>query len=106
MDFARAAFGCVVREHGVVMSVHVRHVLNLSCLQVFEGYGQTEGTAGITFTLFQEHTGGAMLLRCSIRVSIQHFLFFDSGHVGPPLPCNHIKLVDVADMDYFAKDGK
>ena len=28
------------------------------------------------------------------------------GHVGPPLPCNKIKLVDVPEMEYFAKDGK
>jgi long-chain acyl-CoA synthetase len=47
----------------------------------------------------------------------------ESGHVGPPLPCNTIKLADVADMEvantfhmqskiivfhlqYYAKDGK
>ena len=28
------------------------------------------------------------------------------GHVGPPLPCNKIKLVDVPEMEYYAKDGK
>lgn len=26
--------------------------------------------------------------------------------MGPPLPCNKIKLVDVPDMQYYAKDGK
>jgi len=29
-----------------------------------------------------------------------------TGHVGPPLPCNKIKLVDVPEMNYYAKDGK
>lgn len=28
------------------------------------------------------------------------------GHVGPPLPCSKVKLVDVPEMDYFAKDQK
>jgi hypothetical protein len=28
------------------------------------------------------------------------------GHVGCPLPCCKVKLVDVPDMDYYAKDGK
>ena len=32
--------------------------------------------------------------------------YFVLGHVGPPMPCNKIKLVDVPDMDYYAKDGK
>ncbi len=29
-----------------------------------------------------------------------------AGHVGPPVPCNIIKLVDVEEMEYFAKDGQ
>lgn len=29
-----------------------------------------------------------------------------SGHVGPPLPCNAIKLVDVAEMNYLAVNGE
>lgn len=32
--------------------------------------------------------------------------FLAPGHVGPPLPCNDIKLVDVADMNYFAANGE
>ncbi|XP_035376496.1 long-chain-fatty-acid--CoA ligase 1-like isoform X2 [Electrophorus electricus] len=28
------------------------------------------------------------------------------GHVGPPLPCNYVKLVDVADMSYYAANGE
>jgi hypothetical protein len=27
-------------------------------------------------------------------------------HVGPPLPCCEVKLIDVPEMNYFAKDGK
>lgn len=28
------------------------------------------------------------------------------GHVGPPLPCNYIKLIDVAEMSYYADNGE
>lgn len=28
------------------------------------------------------------------------------GHVGAPLPCNLIKLVDVAEKNYFAAKGE
>ncbi|XP_077182997.1 long-chain-fatty-acid--CoA ligase 6 isoform X4 [Paroedura picta] len=59
LGFLRAALGC----------------------QVYEGYGQTECTAGCTFTTPGDWT---------------------SGHVGAPLPCNLIKLVDVEELNYFA----
>ena len=65
--------------------------LLVSCLidlcppQVFEGYGQTECTAGATLTLPGD---------------------FGPGHVGPPLSCNIVKLVDVPDMNYFAANGE
>uniref|UniRef100_A0A4W5KR23 Long-chain-fatty-acid--CoA ligase n=1 Tax=Hucho hucho TaxID=62062 RepID=A0A4W5KR23_9TELE len=29
-----------------------------------------------------------------------------SGHVGAPIPCNIVKLVDVEDMNYFASNGE
>lgn len=29
-----------------------------------------------------------------------------SGHVGVPIPCSAIKLIDVPELNYFAKDGK
>ncbi|TMS22323.1 Long-chain-fatty-acid--CoA ligase 1 [Larimichthys crocea] len=29
-----------------------------------------------------------------------------SGHVGVPLPCNFVKLVDVEEMNYFASNGE
>ncbi|PVD38284.1 hypothetical protein C0Q70_00895 [Pomacea canaliculata] len=51
---------------------------------VMEGYGQTECTAGATLQIPGE-TG--------------------SGHVGIPLVCNYIKLIDVEEMDYYAKDN-
>ncbi|XP_075457242.1 long-chain-fatty-acid--CoA ligase 6 isoform X2 [Ascaphus truei] len=56
----------------------------LGC-QVYEGYGQTECTAGCTFTTPGDWT---------------------SGHVGAPLPCNLIKLVDVEEMNYFTSKGE
>uniref|UniRef100_A0A3Q2XEW8 Long-chain-fatty-acid--CoA ligase n=1 Tax=Hippocampus comes TaxID=109280 RepID=A0A3Q2XEW8_HIPCM len=63
LTFLRAALGC----------------------QFYEGYGQTECTAGCTMTMPGDWTG---------------------GHVGAPLPCNSIKLVDVAEMNYLALNGE
>ncbi|XP_046560300.1 LOW QUALITY PROTEIN: long-chain-fatty-acid--CoA ligase 5-like [Haliotis rubra] len=56
----------------------------MGCM-VLEGYGQTESTAGISFNIPGESS---------------------AGHCGPPLACNYVKLVDVPEMDYFAKDCK
>lgn len=53
--------------------------------QFYEGYGQTECTAGCTVTLSGD---------------------WSAGHVGPPLPCNIVKLVDVAEMNYLAVNGE
>ena len=33
-------------------------------------------------------------------------LSFTAGHVGPPVPCNIIKLVDVEEKEYFARNGQ
>uniref|UniRef100_A0A8B9CF31 Arachidonate--CoA ligase n=1 Tax=Anser brachyrhynchus TaxID=132585 RepID=A0A8B9CF31_9AVES len=63
LGFLRAALGC----------------------QVYEGYGQTECTAGCTFTTPGDWT---------------------SGHVGAPLPCNLIRLKDVEELNYFASKGE
>ncbi|XP_015260537.1 PREDICTED: long-chain-fatty-acid--CoA ligase 6 isoform X2 [Cyprinodon variegatus] len=63
LSFLRAALGC----------------------QVYEAYGQTECTAGCTYTTPGDWT---------------------SGHVGAPLPCNLIKLVDVPEKNYFASKGE
>ena len=54
-------------------------------IKVFEGYGQTECTAGCSLTLPGD---------------------VSTGHVGPPMPCNRIKLVDIKDMNYFASNGE
>lgn len=61
MDFLRICFSC----------------------DVYQGYGQTETAAGISFTAL----GDTM-----------------SGHLGAPLPCNMVKLVDVPTMQYTSKD--
>uniref|UniRef100_A0A673C4T1 Arachidonate--CoA ligase n=1 Tax=Sphaeramia orbicularis TaxID=375764 RepID=A0A673C4T1_9TELE len=63
LGFLRAALGC----------------------QVYEAYGQTECTAGCTYTTPGDWT---------------------PGHVGAPLPCNLIKLVDVPEKNYFAAKGE
>uniref|UniRef100_A0A7N5ZXM3 Long-chain-fatty-acid--CoA ligase n=1 Tax=Anabas testudineus TaxID=64144 RepID=A0A7N5ZXM3_ANATE len=56
----------------------------LGCL-IFEGYGQTECTAGCTFSMPGD---------------------WSTGHVGSPLPCAMVKLVDIPDMNYYAKNGE
>lgn len=63
MTFLRAALGC----------------------PVYEAYGQTECTAGCTFTSPGD---------------------WESGHVGAPLACNHVKLEDVADMNYYSVNNE
>uniref|UniRef100_A0A8C2X7U0 Long-chain-fatty-acid--CoA ligase n=1 Tax=Cyclopterus lumpus TaxID=8103 RepID=A0A8C2X7U0_CYCLU len=63
LTFLRAALGC----------------------QFYEGYGQTECTAG-----------------CSMSMPGD----WSAGHVGPPLSCNAIKLLDVAEMNYLAANGE
>ena len=57
---------------------------SLGCY-VIEGYGQTEATAGTTLQFPSE---------------------FNLSNVGPPLPCNMIRLVDVPDMNYYANNGE
>lgn len=63
LTFLRAAVGC----------------------QFYEGYGQTECTAGCTMTMPGD---------------------WSAGHVGAPLPCNSVKLVDVPEMNYLAVNGE
>lgn len=53
-----------------------------SC-EVFEGYGQTETSAGTTLTIRGDWT---------------------TGHIGVPTPANEIKLVDVPEMSYTSQD--
>jgi len=53
------------------------------CATVFEGYGQTE---------------------CAAAGCLTHPLEYTVGHVGGPLACNEIKLVDVAEMNYTDDD--
>ncbi|XP_051958878.1 long-chain-fatty-acid--CoA ligase 5-like [Xyrauchen texanus] len=56
----------------------------LGC-QIFEAYGQTECTAACTFSIPGD---------------------WRAGHVGIPVSCNFIKLVDVEEMNYFASNGE
>uniref|UniRef100_A0A1B6CV09 Long-chain-fatty-acid--CoA ligase n=1 Tax=Clastoptera arizonana TaxID=38151 RepID=A0A1B6CV09_9HEMI len=56
----------------------------LGCL-VVEGYGQTECCAPITLTVQGDHV---------------------PEHVGPPVSCCHVKLVDVPEMEYYASSNQ
>ncbi|XP_068914100.1 long-chain-fatty-acid--CoA ligase 5 isoform X2 [Tenebrio molitor] len=56
----------------------------LGCL-VIEGYGQTECCAPITLTIQGDHV---------------------PGHVGPPVACCCVKLIDVPEMEYWAKNNQ
>merc|ERR1712013_364281 len=56
----------------------------MGCL-IVEGYGQTECVAPCTLTAPGDP---------------------DTDHVGPPLPCNNLKLEDVPDMEYFSSQGQ
>lgn len=60
----------------------VRCVLGIPIL---EGYGQTESTSGFVVTLYKDYEG---------------------GNVGSLLPNMEIKLVDVPEKEYYAKDNK
>ncbi|NXY71129.1 ACSL5 ligase, partial [Glareola pratincola] len=63
LTFLRAALGC----------------------QIFEAYGQTECSAGCTFSMPGDWT---------------------TGHVGAPLACNIIKLDDVEEMSYYSSNNE
>ncbi|NXF46779.1 ACSL5 ligase, partial [Oceanites oceanicus] len=63
LTFLRAALGC----------------------QIFEAYGQTECSAGCTFSMPGDWT---------------------TGHVGAPLVCNTVKLDDVEEMNYFSSNNE
>lgn len=89
-------FGKIQRELGGNIRLMItgsapiaQEVLNLSRVMlgalILEAYGQTEATAAVSLTL-----PGDM----------------EAGHVGGPLPCAHIKLVDVPELEYFAKDDQ
>ncbi|XP_049803053.1 long-chain-fatty-acid--CoA ligase 1 isoform X1 [Schistocerca nitens] len=56
----------------------------LGCL-VVEGYGQTECSAPVTLTVQGDHV---------------------PDHVGPPVACCCVKLVDVPEMEYYASNGQ
>ena len=52
---------------------------------IVEGYGQTECVGPCTLTVPGDP---------------------QPGHVGPPIPCNIVKLVDVPDMEYYSSQGQ
>ncbi|XP_061627734.1 long-chain-fatty-acid--CoA ligase 1a isoform X8 [Phyllopteryx taeniolatus] len=76
---------CMLDCRDVLVSyLPLAHMLE-RVVQFYEGYGQTECTAGCSMSMPGDWT---------------------AGHVGPPLPCNAIKLVDVVDMNYLAANNE
>jgi len=66
------------------ISAHVMDFLRVVFgVPVVEGYGQTESSVAITTTNVND---------------------FTSGHVGPPLSVNEVRLVDVPEMNYLTTD--
>lgn len=41
-----------------------------------------------------------------VKINLQQNIIPPIGHVGAPMPCNIIKLVDVEEMNYFAAKGE
>ncbi|XP_072904234.1 long-chain-fatty-acid--CoA ligase 1-like isoform X6 [Hemitrygon akajei] len=70
---------------GIMRRDSIWDILVFRKVQFYEGYGQTECTAGCSMTIPGD---------------------WSAGHVGAPMPCNLIKLVDVEDMNYFAAKGE
>lgn len=83
----------------------------LGCL-IFEGYGQTECTAGCTFSMPGDWSTGKMLQSSNFFCAFLPITLFINrlvcllGHVGSPLPCAMVKLADIPEMSYYAKNGE
>lgn len=77
LTFVRAAMGCVVIE------VRVVAFLLQSPNNTSQGYGLTECVAPCAVTIEGDSR---------------------PGHVGPPSPCVAIKLIDVPELGYYAKN--
>ena len=75
-----------IRETFSTYVVEVKFQLSIS-VQKFQGYGQTENPGGISGTFFANY-------------------HVDDGTVGTVLPCGAVKLVDVKDTVYLAKNNQ
>lgn len=78
----------------------------MSCV-IVEGYGTTETAAAGTLSLEGDTMQSIHLTQDQI-LRYLHAIYYSihimSDHVGPPCPCNEIKLIDVHEMNYFAKN--
>uniref|UniRef100_A0A673STK2 Long-chain-fatty-acid--CoA ligase n=1 Tax=Suricata suricatta TaxID=37032 RepID=A0A673STK2_SURSU len=84
LDFASKRKESELRS-GIIRNNSLWDKLIFHKIQFYEGYGQTECTAGCCLTMPGDWT---------------------AGHVGAPMPCNLIKLVDVEEMNYLAAKGE
>ncbi|CAG7817148.1 unnamed protein product, partial [Allacma fusca] len=76
----------IIMSGGAPINNEILHFFRcaLGCT-VVEGYGQTE---------------------CTGAVGITHPKEVKAGHVGPPVPCAAIKLIDVPEMNYFTENDQ
>uniref|UniRef100_A0A8C2P8M5 Long-chain-fatty-acid--CoA ligase n=1 Tax=Capra hircus TaxID=9925 RepID=A0A8C2P8M5_CAPHI len=84
LDFASKRKEAELRS-GIIRNNSLWDKLIFHKIQFYEGYGQTECAAGCCLTIPGDWT---------------------AGHVGAPMPCSIIKLVDVEEMNYLAAKGE
>ena len=70
-----------------------------------QGYGLTECVGPVSLTVPGDpHPDQVM---CShVYLHIYNIYISTLWQVGPPLPCNNVKLVDIPDMEYWASRGQ
>ena len=59
----------------------------------------------VTCLDFIDYSTFVCFCNCKYFYSSNYFQSVSLGHVGPPIPCNFVKLIDAPEEGYYAKDG-